>query len=448
MMSAMGGPSPPAPGARLGDKYEIVEVLGVGGMGCVFEGRHATLGHRVAIKVLHEEAARDPEICRRFAREARAVATLRGKHVARVIDVDTLPDGRPYMVMEHLAGEDLSEALDAKGCFPVPEAVDLVLQACTAIAEAHERGIIHRDLKPGNLFLTEEDGAPCLKLLDFGISKVEEENEQGSMTVTATAFGTPLYMSPEQIRSAKHVDARTDVWSLAVILYELLTGQTPFDGNSPTAVIAAITADLPRPIEELRPDIPPALSAAILRALEKRPDARYPSALAFAEAIAPFSSDGDFVAPSPAAKTTGRGSSMALARTLVSPVERPRSRWWLAGAMLLASAGAAGIWAVAARPSATPEPGMSSAVEPASPSAQAAAEGDPEVAPPLEPPPEDPTPAIATASSKPPRAAIKPHPSPPSVAPPPAAPPSPRPPEERPAPKPPPPPPDDRPLTL
>ena len=434
-------------GERVGDKYEIVRVLGVGGMGTVYEGRHLALGQRVAIKVLHEEAARDPDICQRFAREARAVASLRGRHVAKVVDVDALADGRPYMVMEYLAGHDLSTALDEHGVFSIPEAVDLTLPACSAIAEAHARGIIHRDLKPANLFLTQEEGATCVKLLDFGISKVTEEGEEGAMTVTATAFGTPLYMSPEQIRSAKHVDERSDVWSLAVILYELLTGATPFDGNSPTAVIAAITADAPHPIEDKRPDVPAQLSAAILRALEKKPDRRHSSALDFAEAIAPFSSAGRFAPPPDLAGASTRSSSLALARSVTRNEGRGPRWWWAAVALLAVSAGA-GIWAMgstvpetrpAADPAVTAEPSPAppepAKPEPAPPDSEGTAETTSE-------------PAAVEARPAAPRPKSHPGPVAPGLA---SPPPAPDPPPSHPPPPPKPASPaagDDRPLTL
>lgn len=284
------------PGDVLAGKYEVVDVLGIGGMGIVLECRHVKLGKHVAVKLLQPKAAAMPEMVKRFAREARAAAQLTNKHVARVLDVDVHSDGRPFMVMEYLQGHDLDEELARRGTLEIPEAVDYILQACTAVAQAHAIGIVHRDLKPHNLYLTSEDGAPCIKLLDFGISKMPEE-EHPSVTQTASALGTPLYMSPEQIRSAKHVDTRTDIWSLGVMLYELLVGKTPFDGETATAVVAAITADTPTPVTHARPDVPAPLSEAIMKALEKRPANRFQSVAELAEAVAPFGSSGGWVVP-------------------------------------------------------------------------------------------------------------------------------------------------------
>jgi serine/threonine-protein kinase len=256
-------------------------------MGIVYEAEHLRLMQRVAIKWLRPDVLALPDALERFHREARAICRMRGPHVAHVMDVDADPDGRPYMVMELLRGRDLEAELQARGALPISEAVDWVLQACAAIAEAHTEGIVHRDLKPSNLFLAEETGARVLKVLDFGISKVARD--EPSVTVTAMTLGTPLYMSPEQVRSARDVDGRTDIWSLGVILYELLTGSPPFLGTT-TAAIAAIVADAtPRP-REVRSEVPEGLQLAIMTALAKSPEDRFPSAEAFAAALTPFAS--------------------------------------------------------------------------------------------------------------------------------------------------------------
>src|SRR5207244_8520616 len=197
---------------------------------------------------------------------------LKSRHAARVLDVETTPDGLPFMVIEHLEGHDLSVEIERRGPLPIDEAVRYVVQACKAMAEAHDRGIVHRDLKPSNLFLADEHGERVLKVLDFGISRIEGEDAV-RVTSTKTTMGTPLYMSPEQVRSTKTVDARTDVWSLSVILYEALTGRAPFEGSA-VAIGAAIVSDpVPRP-RESRPEIPEDLERAILTGLEKDPSKR------------------------------------------------------------------------------------------------------------------------------------------------------------------------------
>lgn len=283
-------------GEKLAGKYSIVRVIGEGGMGVVYEARHDRLGQRVAIKMLRDGERHNPEVVARFEREARLVAKLKSANAARVTDVDTLPDGTPFMVMEYLEGVDLDFELAERGRLPVREAVGYVLQACSAVAEAHSLGIVHRDLKPHNLFLTQDGERRVVKLLDFGISKLTVSDEE-SVTLTRSSLGTPLYMSPEQIRSARNADQRSDLWSLGVILYELTTGSPPFDGDGPAAVIASITADAPKPPMERRPELGQALSDVILRALEKEPAKRFASVVEFAEALTAFGSAGSWAPP-------------------------------------------------------------------------------------------------------------------------------------------------------
>jgi tRNA A-37 threonylcarbamoyl transferase component Bud32 len=281
-------PHAPKTGDIISGKYEVTQLIGEGGMALVLRATHLGLRQSVAIKVLTPQAFIIPTLVHRFEREARAVARLRGVNFARVTDVDVLPTGLPYMVMELLTGRDLGAALHERGVFPVEVAVDYVLQAAAAMGEAHALGIVHRDLKPGNLFACDLVGTErkLIKVIDFGISKTVEE-ETTRVTSTEAAFGTPHYMSPEQIRSVKDVDGRTDIWALGVILFELLTGRTPFDGPA-TSIIAAISVDpVPRPTD-LRRDIPLALEEAILTALQKDPAARFPTMKAFADAIVGF----------------------------------------------------------------------------------------------------------------------------------------------------------------
>ena len=277
----------PAPGTILAGKYEVVGVLGKGGMGVVLEARHLRLNQNVALKLLLPSVRATGETVTRFEREARAAARLQSPHVVRILDVDTLDDGCPFMVMERLRGCELDAEMKARGPLPVQEAVGYILQACAAMAVAHRAGIVHRDLKPSNLFLSETEGQRTVKVVDFGISKLAGDVAT-SVTATTSAFGTPLYMSPEQVRSVKHVDSRTDIWSLGVILYEMLAGTPPFKEESATALLVAIATDAPTPIRKVRPDVPPQLASAVMRALEKDPDVRFGEVRDFAAAIRPF----------------------------------------------------------------------------------------------------------------------------------------------------------------
>lgn len=295
-----------AVGDVVSGKYEVLRVLGRGGMGIVYLGRHLRLGHRVAIKTLLGDAREDREACLRFEREARSAAKLKSRFVAKVTDVETLDDGSPAMVMEFLEGNTLGVELETRGRLPFEEAVDCILQACTALQEAHAAGIVHRDIKPDNLFLAVESNERVLKVLDFGISKVLDGDDR-RVTTTGLVLGTPMYMSPEQIRSTKTVDHRSDVWAIGVVLYEALTGRPPFDGESSVAVVAAITADSPRTPHEWEQDIPPSLSDATMKALEKSADARYASIAEFAAAIQPFAGSFEF-------QTSGKGSARQAAR--------------------------------------------------------------------------------------------------------------------------------------
>jgi serine/threonine-protein kinase len=271
----------PAPGTILAEKYRVERVLGKGGMGYVVAATHVQLDEPVAMKFLYPTVARDPDLTKRFLREAKAALKIRSEHVVRVLDVGTLPDtGAPFLVMEHLVGRDLDTIIKSGGPQPIATSCDLVLQACEALAEAHVQGMVHRDLKPANLFVTNRaDGSPLLKVLDFGISKVTGAAgaDLGMTKTDAAVMGSPLYMSPEQMRSMRSVDARTDIWALGIVLYELLAGRTPFSGSSLPELCAAILQDAPALLSIMRFDMPPALETAVLKCVEKDPALRFPN---------------------------------------------------------------------------------------------------------------------------------------------------------------------------
>jgi eukaryotic-like serine/threonine-protein kinase len=281
-------------GELLAGKYRVEQVLGAGGMGYVVAALHEQLGKRVAVKLLAPELCDNEDSVTRFLREARAAVQIHSEHVARVIDVGELTNGSPYMVMEFLSGHDLSEELDLPGQLEVPVAIDYVLQASEAVAEAHSLNLIHRDLKPANLFLTHRpDGSSLVKVLDFGISKAINVDDNAlepapSLTATHSLLGSPAYMSPEQIRRPKSVDTRTDIWSLGSILFELLTRDPPFNADSPLALLAAVVSDPLPSIREKRPDVPAELEAVIAKCLEKKPENRYQTVAELADALAPF----------------------------------------------------------------------------------------------------------------------------------------------------------------
>ncbi|MEZ4294510.1 MAG: serine/threonine-protein kinase [Polyangiaceae bacterium] len=282
-----------APGTLLGGKYRVVRTLGRGGMGIVVEAFHLELQVPVAIKLLLPELMPYAEAAIRFQREARAVSKLTSPHVARVIDVDTLPSGEPYIVMELLKGKDLAE----RGRDPIPlsvaEAIDYVVQACDAIAEAHAMGIVHRDLKPANLFVARKgSGGAIVKVLDFGVSKVlSGDTGEVSLTHTTTILGSALYMSPEQMRSARDVDHRTDVYALGACLYELLARRPPYLANSFPELCAMVYSGPPMSLTEWSPDAPEGLAKVVEKALAHEPGARFATVAELTCALAPYADE-------------------------------------------------------------------------------------------------------------------------------------------------------------
>jgi eukaryotic-like serine/threonine-protein kinase len=281
--------NPIAAGSILAGKYRVERQIGSGGMGVVVEATHLALDQRVAVKLLSPELAASPENVARFLREARVAASLPSEHIARVSDFGQTETGAPYLVMELLVGHDFAAEIERAGRLDVASAVDAILEACEGLAEAHAAGLVHRDIKPANLFIARRPGrSPILKLLDFGLTKDISHEGQLALTQTGSVFGTPQYMSPEQVMSSKNVDARSDQHALAMILFEALTGRPPYQGSSAGQLfVTIVTAPVPR-ARALRPEVPAALDAAIRRALAKDPDHRFPSLAGLAGAIAPF----------------------------------------------------------------------------------------------------------------------------------------------------------------
>ncbi len=277
-------------GEVIDGKYRIDQALAFGGMGVVCAATHVELETRVAIKLVRPELATNADATTRFLNEAKAAAGLKGEHVSRVIDFGTLPSGAPYMVMEYLHGSDLWSIVANRGPLPVATAVDYVLQACEALAEAHAARIIHRDIKPENLFLTERpDGTCSIKVLDFGISKQLEAADR-ALTNPNNGLGSPYYMSPEQMCSPSDVDVRTDIWSIGCVLYVLLTGQLPFYCESIAGVCAKVLNERPPPLRGVRPDVPHELEGVVFRCLQKERRMRFDDVADLVTALAPYGS--------------------------------------------------------------------------------------------------------------------------------------------------------------
>ncbi len=274
----------PTAGTMLGGKYRVERVLGQGGMGVVIEATHVGLMQRVAIKFLRNEAKAITGALDRFGREARACAQIQSEHVVRVFDTGVFETGEPYIVMELLAGEDLRTRLERRGVLSPSEAASFAIEACEALAQAHALGIVHRDLNPANLIVVARpDGSALLKVLDFGISKLHAEGSaQTSANVT---LGSPRYMSPDQIKTPRDVDARTDVWALGVVLYEALAGRPPFDGDGMIGLATSIATERPAPLPQ---QVPNELAGVVMRCLEKDRRLRFTNVSDLALALRPF----------------------------------------------------------------------------------------------------------------------------------------------------------------
>ncbi len=323
-------------------KYQLVRLLGQGGMGAVYEGRHLGTGRRVAVKVIANEAlAASDGIIGRFQREARASGAIESEHIAQVLDTGVDPQTRqPYMVMEFLPGEDLQRTVGRVGALVPDVALRVVAQACLGLQKAHEAGVVHRDIKTANIFLASRDGGRVVtKLLDFGIAKMKADPlssaDHGGLTRTGSLIGSPRYMSPEQARGRKTIDHRTDIWSLGIVLYELVSGVTPH-GSSDTVgeLVFRICSEPARLVQEEAPWVPPEVASIVHRAIALDPEARFPTAVAMLEAVEKLLPAGYslhesmFVSPSPAVRNvvaprlalTTRGNSTIA-------ITNPREGW-------------------------------------------------------------------------------------------------------------------------
>lgn len=282
----------PRVGAVVAGKYRIERKLGEGGMGLVVAASHLSLGGQVALKFLSSGEELRDVAATRLTREAQSVARIKSEHVARVLDMGTLESGDPFIVMELLEGMDLQKFVRKNGPLQVAEAIEYILQAAEGVADAHSFGIVHRDLKPANLFLSRKpDGSPFVRVLDFGIAKnLQATKDAGDVSLTAgtDVLGSPLYMSPEQIRNPKTVDPRADIWSLGAILYKLLTGRAAFEADNPSSTLAMIVMEEATPLRQLCPDVPADLEAVVHRCLEKKLELRFQSVDEFACALLPF----------------------------------------------------------------------------------------------------------------------------------------------------------------
>jgi tRNA A-37 threonylcarbamoyl transferase component Bud32 len=287
----------PAVGDVIGGKYRIVRLIGDGGMGTVYEAHHEFLETTVALKFLHSELAKRPGLASRFLQEARVSARIRSPHVTHVTDVDQTADGSPYLVMELLHGEPLQQAMDRHGRLPPEQAVDFALQILSGLEAAHAIGVVHRDLKPDNVFIVPGTAGPLLKLIDFGIAKLRASTEfQKGLTRAGVIMGTPEYMAPEQLFAAENVDHRADLYSLGVILFEMLAGRRPADGDDVEAIVAAVVSGNVRHLADLEPGLAPGLVNVVERALRPDREARFGSALEMRSALAPFTGAGKLAA--------------------------------------------------------------------------------------------------------------------------------------------------------
>ncbi|HEY0467161.1 MAG TPA: serine/threonine-protein kinase [Polyangiaceae bacterium] len=309
------------PGALIADRYQVLRKLGEGGMGVLYACVDHVLSREVAVKLMQRSLAAEPLVAERLMREAMLAAQLR-RHVAQVFDCGMLETGEPFIVMELLSGRDMYAVLRESGRLRPEELSAIMLQVCDGLAEAHEKGIIHRDLKPENLFRAiEPNGEVMIKIVDFGVSKQLSGRRMRAQTNPGESVGSPQYMSPEQITNPTEVDARTDIWSLGVVMYELLTGALPFRGSGTARICAAVLTEPVPPISDYRDDVPPALEFIVRRCLEKDRDRRFQDVLQLSAALSALDARA-------ARQASVRPlSSSAADEAPLEPPPRPRRRW-------------------------------------------------------------------------------------------------------------------------
>ena len=308
-------------GDIIAGKYEVIELIGAGAVGYVIAARRIDLGDKIAIKILRPELRAHDELVWRFMQEARTAVMIQSQHVVRIFDVGFLHHLGPFIAMEYLDGKDLGGVIAERGPLPVALAVEYVLQACEALATAHACGVIHRDVKPENLFMTRSlQGMDVIKVLDFGISKVllaGTANPRTPHAVTMSSVGSPMYMSPEQVRASKDLDCRCDIWGLGCVLYELLTGNPAFDALTLTELVSKILERDPAPVRSLRADVAPELEAVVFRCLHKYRDLRFASIGELAVDLCPFASERGRVWAQRCCHVLGTGAGL----TTASPQE-------------------------------------------------------------------------------------------------------------------------------
>jgi tRNA A-37 threonylcarbamoyl transferase component Bud32 len=345
----------PLIGSMLLGRYRITAQIGQGGMGAVYEAEHTLIGKRVAVKVLLDHYARKDAVVARLEQEARLASSIGHEHIVDITDFGETSDGRRFVVMEYLDGESLGARLRREGPLSEQRAIHIAHQAAGALSAAHAKGILHRDIKPENIFLLRRKDADFVKVVDFGISKSlhtgSGEASTPRLTQTGMVLGTPLYMSPEQARGEEDLDQRIDVYALGVILYEMVTGQVPFQGSNSLSIIARVINEDPRPPRQLRPDLSRELEAVILHAMAKDRSARYASCDALAADLSALLAE---------VSITGGGTARARISAPLQPL-RPSHRAlpplaWLGGVVIAAGALAVAGWALWGGPPAAPLP--------------------------------------------------------------------------------------------